>query len=168
MAYPGTRCLSRGDLSSLSFNPFFFFTRTLDMITFLSQCMGSSGCYPRGKRAAIVRRYPHVFPCRYTMFSCFHATGCEAYSLRQMDMGSLTCAQIFRACRTHEGGSGTNKSAQELTRGDRKTCPSPCPTRGSNPGSSDLLSQWDCFPMGKLGSLSRRKASCNRGALPTP
>ena len=27
------------------------------------------------------------------------------------------------ACRTHEGGSGTNKSAQELTRRDRKTVP---------------------------------------------
>ena len=25
------------------------------------------------------------------------------------------------ACRTHEGGSGTNKSAQELTLKDRKT-----------------------------------------------
>ena len=30
------------------------------------------------------------------VFSCFsflHSTGCEAYSSRQMDMGSLTCAQ---------------------------------------------------------------------------
>ena len=63
--------------------------------------------------------------------------------LRQMDVGSLTCAQS--ASRTHEGGggggsgSGTNKSAQELTRRDRKTLSS-CPARGSNPGSSDLNS----------------------------
>ena len=36
------------------------------------------------------------------------------------------------------GQSDTNKSAQELTREleGQKNCPSPCPTRGSNPGSS--------------------------------
>ena len=41
--------------------------------------------------------------------------------LRQMDMGSLTCTQ----CCTHKGGWGTKKSAQELTRRDRKTVPHP-------------------------------------------
>ena len=48
---------------------------------------------------------------------------------RQMDTGSLTCTQIWvRVCRTHEGGSGTNKSAQELTRtGQKKTAPHPAP-----------------------------------------
>ena len=40
--------------------------------------------------------------------------------LRQMDMRSLMCAQIWE-CRTYEGGSGTNKSAQESTQRDRKT-----------------------------------------------
>ena len=43
--------------------------------------------------------------------------------LRQMDRGSLTCAQILGACHTHEVGSGTKKSAQELTRRDEKTVP---------------------------------------------
>ena len=44
-------------------------------------------------------------------------------------------------CRTHEGGSGTNKSAQELTRRDRKTAPHPAPLWDrTNPGSLDLNS----------------------------
>ena len=54
--------------------------------------------------------------------------------LRQMNMGSLTCAQkIVGVCRTHEGGgggmegSGTSKSAQELTQRDRNTVPYPDP-----------------------------------------
>ena len=58
---------------------------------------------------------------------CFRVSippGCEAYSFMS---------------RTHKGGSGTNKSAQEQTRRDRKTV-SPCPARGSNPGSTDLNS----------------------------
>ena len=54
-----------------------------------------------------------------------------------MDMGSLTCARICeRAVQTY-GGSGTNKSAQELTQRDIKNCPSPCPCP-VNPGFSDL------------------------------
>ena len=67
--------------------------------------------------------------------------------LRQMDMGSkvifILCTNLG-ACRTLEGGvgggSGTNKSAQELTRDWLNKCPSPCLARGSNPGSSDLNS----------------------------
>ena len=45
--------------------------------------------------------------------------------IRQMDMGSLTCAHMWvRAVYTRKGGgSGTKKSAQELTRRDRKTVP---------------------------------------------
>ena len=44
------------------------------------------------------------------------------------------------ACqRTHEGVSGTNKSAHELIC-RQKNCSSPCPTRESNPGPSDLNS----------------------------
>ena len=37
--------------------------------------------------------------------------------LRQADMGCLTSAQIWVRCRTHEGGSGTKKSAQKLRLG---------------------------------------------------
>ena len=32
-------------------------------------CTGNSGCFPRGKRAAIVRCYPIISLC--AMFSCF-------------------------------------------------------------------------------------------------
>ena len=48
---------------------------------------------------------------------CFHVSiplAVRPTLLRQMDMGSLTC---LGACPKHEGGSGTNKSAQELTQG---------------------------------------------------
>ena len=46
--------------------------------------------------------------------------------LRQIDIESLTCAQIWvRAVHTIECGSGTNKSTQELTRRDRNTVPDP-------------------------------------------
>ena len=45
----------------------------------------------------------------------------EATLSRQMNMGSLTCWQIWvHTLVTHEGGSGTNKSVQELTQRDRK------------------------------------------------
>ena len=49
-------------------------------------CMGNSGYFPQGKQAAILRRSPAFCVC--AVFSCFHTTGCEAYSLRQEDMGS--------------------------------------------------------------------------------
>ena len=71
--------------------------------------------------------------------------------LRQMDIGSLTWAQSYLgACRTQrrwgEGGvSGAKKSAQELTRRDRKTVPHTSSGRDSNPGSSDWKS--DALPL---------------------
>ena len=107
------------------------------------QCTGNSSCSQlRGKRAAIARhKYPGCLLLLCAMFSCFHTTGCEAYTLlRPMDMGSLTCAQIrARAVHTKEERSGTKKSAQELIRADRKTiCHPPCPARGSNPGYDQL------------------------------
>ena len=39
-----------------------------------------SGCFPRGKRAATVRRYPVLFLSCVQCFRVFHTTGCEAYS----------------------------------------------------------------------------------------
>ena len=51
--------------------------------------------------------------------------------LQQVVLGSLTCTQIqVGGCRTHKGGSGTNKPAQELTRRDRKTAAHPAPPAG--------------------------------------
>ena len=47
-------------------------------------------------------------------------------------MESLTLAQTWvRALHVHEGGSGTIKSAQELTRRDRKTVSRPDPGDGT-------------------------------------
>ena len=68
--------------------------------------------------------------CYLCAISCFHTTGCDAAPtlLRQMNMGSLACAQLWvRAVHLEVGGvggeSGTNQSAQELTRKNRKIDP---------------------------------------------
>ena len=62
------------------------------------------------------------------MFSCVHTTGCEAYPFTgQMDMGSLTCAHVWARAVHIKGQAQLNKSAQELTRRDRKTVPLPAP-----------------------------------------
>ena len=89
-----------------------------------SQCNARErlGCFPRGKRAAIVRLYPVI------LFSCVHCLhvsippAVRPILLPQTDMGPLTCTQI---CGT--GGPGTNSSAQKLTRRDRKVVPHPVP-----------------------------------------
>ena len=92
----------------------------LDYITFLvpMQCTDNSGCFPRGKRAAIVRRYPDCFPFLCAVFSCFDTTGCEAYSFTTAGYGIFNVRTHLGACHAHSGGSGTNRSAQELTRMD--------------------------------------------------
>ena len=65
--------------------------------------------------------HPHPPPPPPPLFCvhCFRASIPPAGMLtllRQMDMGSLTHSQIWvRAVHTKGGGSGTNKSAQELT-----------------------------------------------------
>ena len=81
------------------------------------------GLLSLGKRAATVRRYPaFCFPvCSvYVRFSIPPAV--RPTHLRKMDVGSLTCAQFGCVLYTWRG-SGTNKSAEELTRRDRKTAP---------------------------------------------
>ena len=75
--------------------------------------------------------------CFFHCVQCFRVSIWPALRrtlLRLMDMGSLTCAQIWvRVIHTNAkwreggGGSGTNKSAQELTRRDRKTVCHPAP-----------------------------------------
>ena len=96
-----------------------------------------------GKRAAIVRRYPAFF-CAF--FSCLQCScvcvppAVRPALLRHTDTGSLTCAQIW-VLAVH------TKSAQELTRRDRKKHrSSPCRARGSNPGSLDLNSDSELRP----------------------
>ena len=51
----------------------------------------------------------------YSVLSCFHTTGCEPYSFTTAGYGIFNLRTNFDACRTHEGGSGTNKAEQELT-----------------------------------------------------
>ena len=75
----------------------------------------------------------------HAVFLCDPTTGCEAFSFTTDGYGIFNVCTNLGVCRTHKGGSGTNKSAQQLTRRDRKN--SPCPTRGSNPGSSDFNSE---------------------------
>ena len=59
------------------------------------------------------QNYTTVSGLVYVVFLCDRIIGYGAKTLlRQMDMRSLTLG----VCRAHEGGSGTNKSAQELTR----------------------------------------------------
>ena len=85
------------------------------------------------------------------MFSCFHATGCEAYYFTTDGYGIFNVRTLLGACHTHEGGSGTNRSTQELTRRDRKTVAHPAPARGSNPpGSSDLNSNHWATSLGNV------------------
>ena len=45
-------------------------------------------------------------------FSYFHATGCDAYYFTTDGYGIFNVRTNVGACRTHEGGSGINRSAQ--------------------------------------------------------
>ena len=90
---------------------------------------------PGGNRAATVRRYPAFFLLTLrAVFSCFHTDGYEAYSLTTDGYGIFNVRTKLGACRSQEGGV-RRKSAQELKSERQKNCPSPCPTRGSIPGS---------------------------------
>ena len=51
----------------------------------------------------------------------FHIAGCEAYYFTTVGYGIFNVRTNVDARRTHEGGSGTNRSAHGLTRRDRKT-----------------------------------------------
>ena len=71
---------------------------------------------PRGKRAAIVLRYPALFfPC----VQCFCVSKPPAvrptFFLTTDGYGIFNVRTNLGACHTHEGRSDTNKSAQELT-----------------------------------------------------
>ena len=68
------------------------------------------------KRTKMVIESPWILPLKV----------CMNPVLWHMSMWSLTCAQILTLF-LHKGGSGTSKSAQELTRRDRKTVPHPAP-----------------------------------------
>ena len=54
----------------------------------------------------------------HATFLCDHTTGCEAYSFMTDGHVIFNMHTYLGACCTHEGGSGTNKPTQELTRGE--------------------------------------------------
>ena len=70
------------------------------------QCTGNWGCFPRGKWAAIVGRYP-IFYLLCAVFSCFHSIGCDM-NIWQIDiisyMESLTCVHIWVCAVRMKGG----------------------------------------------------------------
>ena len=65
---------------------------------------------------------PSLIPSlMYAIFWCDRTTGCEAYSFTADGYGIFNMCTINLGARcTHEGGSGTNKSAKQLTRKDLK------------------------------------------------
>ena len=97
--------------------------------------MGNSDLFPRGKSGETESRYPTlinywlsvclilVWPYRHQLWGLYYFTT-DGYGI--FNVHTHLCA-----CRTHEGGSATNKSAQVDSEGQKK-CLSPCPTRGSN------------------------------------
>ena len=101
----------------------------LDNFLLPMQCTGNLGCFPRWKRAAIVRCYPAFFLLffLYAVFLCFHTTGYESYPFTTDGYGIFNVRTNLVAWRTLEGWSGTNKCAQELTLRDRKAVPQPAP-----------------------------------------
>ena len=92
-------------------------------------CTGHSGCFSQGKPAAIVRRYPSFFFFFFFCVQYFRVSIPPAVRptlLRHMDMGPLTCAQIWvRAVHTkgdqaqtslHKNGQKTEKLSLTLPR----------------------------------------------------
>ena len=127
----------------------FFFADDLGKWTACKTTFFCSGCFHRGKRAAIVRRYPAVVFVPDWLFSCFYTTGCEAYFFFFTTDGYGICnvRTHLGACRAHEGegwGGVGVRHKQVYTRVDsewqKKNPPIPHPAPPgdrTNPGSSD-------------------------------
>ena len=74
-------------------------------------CMGNSGCFPWGKASSHSTALPNFCSTIHAVFPCFHSTGYEAYSFTTDGYEIFNVRTNVGACRTDEGGSGTNKSA---------------------------------------------------------
>ena len=74
------------------------------------QCTGNSGCFPRGKRAAIVRRYP-CFVCVFlcAVFSCFRNPPNSDVVYRIFNVRPFLCVRLHT-----EVGHTDNESAQHF------------------------------------------------------
>ena len=72
--------------------------------------------------------------------SCFQSTGCDAYSFTTDGYRIFNVRTTLGVCHTHEGGVRHKQFCIRVDSEGQKNCSSPCPTRGSNPRSSDLNS----------------------------
>ena len=99
--------------------------RRFDNFLVPMQCTGNSGSFLRGKWAAIVRHYPafdkYCCPvCNVFVFPYHRLWG---LLLRQMDMGSLTCAQVWvGAVHTKGCRAQTSLYKNRLGRVNRNNC----------------------------------------------
>ena len=66
------------------------------------QCTGNSGCFPRGKRTAIVRCYPVFWG-----FSCVQYFRVSVIQLWTLTIGSLTCVRSYACVYTRGWGTST-------------------------------------------------------------
>ena len=100
--------------------------RWLDNCFVPVQCTENPSCFPWGKRAAIVRRYPAFLYINILFFSyvsCFPVSIIPALRStlsRHIHMGSLTCTHIWVRGVQAKVGQAQNKSAQELTLRERE------------------------------------------------
>ena len=90
----------------------------INKITFLSQynARGIRAAFPGESEQPQYGATQLSSPLLCAVFTCFHTTGCEAYSFATDKYVIFNVRKKLVACRTHGSGSGTKKPAQKLTR----------------------------------------------------
>ena len=73
-------------------------------------------------------------------YFCDHTTGCVAYDFTADGYGVFNVRTNLCVCWTREGGVRHKRVCTRVDSEGQKSRSSPCPARGSNPGSSDLNS----------------------------
>ena len=118
---------------------------------------GKLGLLSQGKASSHSTALASFSPLR-AMFPCFQTTGCEAYSFTIDGYEIFNVRTHVGACCSHEWGSGTNMSAQELNRRDKTSARHAAPPRGRTQGLgiSDSLPAGLCPPSGVYGYFSVR------------
>ena len=113
--------------------------KRLDNFLVPMQCMDNSGCFPQGKWAAIVWHYPAFFFFFFflcVMFSCFHTTGCEAYSFVTDVYGIFNMHTHLGECL--KGGQAQTSLHKSWLGGTEKLSLTLSQPGDLKPGSSDL------------------------------
>ena len=108
----------------------------------------------------------------YAVFLCDHNTSCEDYFffLRQMDMRSLTCAQILGACCTHKGGGGQAQiSLHKGWLGGIEKVPLNLPHQGIEPSVLGFdfwhTNHWAMFPQENIANTSVGSIFCTASEI---